>query len=70
MDYYDLINNAEYKLHHRATRRGYISRRKPPKVEEYSGKYGAGYIARLPPATTAAAITLSNIILRRCKNDG
>lgn len=48
MDYYELINNKEYKLHHRATRRGYISRRKPPKVEEYSGKYGCGYIVRFP----------------------
>ena len=48
MDYNDLMNSSVYKLHHRATRRGYISRRKPPKVEEYSGKYGTGYIARLP----------------------
>lgn len=48
MTYYELMKSSVYKLHHRAIRRGYISRRKPPKVEEYSGKYGTGYIARLP----------------------
>ena len=48
MDYYELMNSSVYKFHHRATRRGYISRRKSPKVEEYSGKYGTGYIVRFP----------------------
>ena len=62
MEYYDLINNAEYKLHHRATRRGYVSRRSRPGVEQYSGKFGTGYIVRFPRYDTSRYHTVEYYI--------
>ena len=40
-----------YKLHHTASARGYVSRRTPPAnypIESYSGRFGEGYIVRSP----------------------
>lgn len=36
------------KLHHIASRRGYISRKSAGKVESYKGKFGEGYIILRP----------------------
>lgn len=39
----------EYKFHHSATARGYVSRRGIDRIaEEYHGKYGDGFIVRRP----------------------
>ena len=62
MTYDELMTNGNYKFHHRATRRGYISRRKPPKVEEYSGKFGTGYIVRFPRYDTSRYHTVEYYI--------
>lgn len=39
---------TEYRYHHTASARGYISRRAEPTPESYTGKYGHGYIVRRP----------------------
>lgn len=36
------------RLHHTASRRGYVSRRSSGKVEEYNGRFGNGYIIVRP----------------------
>lgn len=36
------------KLHHIASRRGYISRKSAGEVETYKGKFGEGYIILRP----------------------
>ena len=36
------------KLHHIASRRGYISRKSAGKVETYKGRFGEGYIILRP----------------------
>ena len=38
----------QYKLHHVASRRGYESRKGNGHVEEYSGRFGTGYIIVWP----------------------
>lgn len=37
------------KLHHIASRRGYISRKSAGEVETYKGRFGEGYIILRPP---------------------
>ena len=48
MTYKELITNPKYRYHHTASRRGYTSRKAPPKIEEYNGRFGTGYIAICP----------------------
>lgn len=36
------------RLHHTASRRGYVSRSSSGKVEEYNGRFGKGYIIVRP----------------------
>lgn len=38
----------EYRFHHRALRRGYLSRKCEGIVEQYKGRYGKGYIIVTP----------------------
>lgn len=40
------------KLHHIASRRGYISRKSAGEVETYKGKFGEGYIILRPRIDT------------------
>ena len=40
---------VEYKFHHTATAKGYVSRKGIDRLaEEYHGRYGDGYIVRRP----------------------
>lgn len=39
---------ANYREHHTSLFRGYVSRTKNPVVEEYSGRFGKGYVVRYP----------------------
>lgn len=39
---------ANYREHHTSLFRGYVSRKAEPKVEEYSGAFGTGYVVRYP----------------------
>ena len=38
----------EYRHHHRASRRGYLSRKCEGTVEPYKGRFGKGYIIVTP----------------------
>lgn len=40
------------KLHHTASRRGYVSRKSEGKVEPYEGRFGKGYIIVRPRIDT------------------
>lgn len=48
MELHKNINGQWYELHHIATARGYISRKVNEVLEEYTGRFGVGYIARYP----------------------
>lgn len=43
-----MIAEGKVQEHHTASRRGYISRKSEGKVEEYTGKFGAGYVHLTP----------------------
>lgn len=42
-----LINEG-YIFHHEALERGYISRKEPPFLTNYTGKFGKGYKLHIP----------------------
>ncbi len=49
--------------HHSATRRGYVSRKVlEPEAEPYSGRFGRGYIVRLPRWDTTQYVTVDYFI--------
>lgn len=48
---------ANYTLHHTSTRRGYISRKLPGKVQPYSGRFGSGYIIIRPRRDSSQYVT-------------
>lgn len=48
MELYKIISGQRYKLHHTATAKGYISRKVPEVLEEYTGRFGTGYIVHYP----------------------
>ena len=50
------------RLHHTASRRGYVSRRTEGKVEQYEGRFGKGYIIVLPRWDTTQYVTLKYYI--------
>lgn len=39
-----MVAEGKLQVHHTASRRGYISRKSEGKVEEYTGKFGTGYV--------------------------
>ena len=53
---YTELRKRGYRLHHDAFARGYISRKLTEEdypVEEYCGKFGSGYKAKLPSWKTS-----------------
>lgn len=44
----ELRNNNKYKYSHTGSRRGYESRKGNGHVEQYSGRFGEGYVAIIP----------------------
>ena len=53
----------EYKYHHDASARGYVSRKGIDReAEEYHGKYGDGYIVRRPRWDTTQYHTVTYYI--------
>ena len=44
----ELVSSKEYYWHHSASALGYISRKSEGVIEPYSGRYGDGYILRIP----------------------
>lgn len=59
MTYAELSNDPNYYLHHIASQRGYISRKIPPIVEPYKGRFGEGYkvISNNPQSTRYTWVT-------------
>lgn len=50
---------SNYVYHHSATRRGYVSRKVlDPEAEPYSGRFGRGYVVRLPRWDTTQYVTV------------
>lgn len=58
----ETIKNQGYKFHHSASRRGYLSRKGDPKVEEYSGRFGSGYKVTKPRRDTTQYVTVEYYI--------
>lgn len=54
------INEIEsrFKLHHTASRRGYVSRKIDGIVEPYKGKFGEGYVIIRPRFDTTRFVTV------------
>mgnify|MGYP003292593277 CR=1 FL=1 len=58
----ELKNNLNYKFHHSALRRGYVSRKSEGKIEEYSGRFGKGYILITPNWNSTQYVNISYYI--------
>lgn len=56
------INGTIYTLHHTASRRGYESRKGTGHLEQYSGKYGKGYILVTPRYDTTRYVNITYYI--------
>lgn len=52
----ELKNNLNYKYHHTATKRGYVSRKLEGIVKPYIGRFGNGYIVLRPRYDTTQYI--------------
>ncbi len=58
MERKELIEQG-YILHHTASRRGYLSRKGPEKVEAYKGRFGCGYIVLSPRFDTSRYVDVA-----------
>lgn len=58
----ELRNNPAYKVHHTASRRGYISRKGAGKVEPYKGRFGEGFIHIEPRTDTTQYVWITYYI--------
>lgn len=56
------IKFSECKFHHRAVRRGYVSRKGDAVLKPYKGRFGAGYIMITPRWDTTQYVTYSYYI--------
>lgn len=56
------VNGKTYTLHHTASRRGYESRKGNGHTEEYTGKFGAGYIVVTPRWDTTQYVNIAYYI--------
>lgn len=54
----NFLNSKHLKFHHRASRRGYISRKGEGYIEEYEGRFGKGYIWVRPRFDTTQYVTV------------
>lgn len=50
------------RLHHTASRRGYISRKTEGRVEAYDGRFGKGYIVATPRWDTTQYVNIEYYI--------
>ena len=58
----EIKNSPEYYYHHRASRRGYISRKCEGKIEPYNGRFGEGYIIVTPRRDTTQYVDIDYYI--------
>lgn len=54
--------SPDYKYHHTGSCRGYLSRKQPPRVVPYKGKYGEGYKVYHPRWDTTQYVSVSYYI--------
>lgn len=55
----ELANDKRYTLHHRATAKGYVSRKTQGYVKEYSGRFGKGYAVFEPRFDTTRFVYIT-----------
>lgn len=55
-------NDKNYKYHHTGSRMGYESRKGNGHVEEYSGRFGTGYIIVAPRWDTSSYVNIEYYI--------
>lgn len=60
----ELESNPNYKRHHTASRRGYVSRKSSGHVEAYSGRFGRGYIVITPRYDTTRYVNITYYIAK------
>ena len=58
----ELKSNPDYKFHHSACRRGYVSRKCDGIIEEYEGRFGKGYILVTPNWNSTQYVGISYYI--------
>ena len=58
----ELVNDPNYRLHHSASRRGYISRNSDGRVEAYRGRFGIGYLLVTPRHDTTQYVNIAYYI--------
>lgn len=58
----ELKNSTEYRLHHTASRRGYISRKCEGQIEHYNERFGEGYIIVTPRWDTTQYVDIAYYI--------
>lgn len=59
-----MVAEGKLQVHHTASRRGYISRKSDGVVEEYTGKFGAGYVLLTPRWDTTTYCYVTYYIYR------
>lgn len=57
-----LIAEGKVKEHHKASRRGYVSRKSEGYVESYKGVFGTGYILVTPRFDTTRYVDITYFI--------
>lgn len=53
------VNGTTYTLHHTASRRGYESRKGNGHIENYTGRFGTGYIVVTPRWDTTQYVDIA-----------
>ena len=56
------VNGKTYTLHHTASRRGYESRKSSGHLEQYSGRFGEGFILVTPRYDTTQYVNIAYYI--------
>lgn len=59
-----IATDPRYKLHHIASRRGYVSRKTSGRLEPYSGKFGRGYVAITPRWDTTQYVNVAYYVAK------
>ena len=54
--------DPRYRLHHTASRRGYVSRKTSGRLEPYDGVFGRGYVVITPRWDTTQYVSIAYYI--------
>jgi hypothetical protein len=55
----NMVKTGELKVHHTASKRGYVSRKEAGIVAKYSGKFGEGYTVSRPRFDTTQYVDVT-----------